>query len=174
MKNFITILFLLISPHIYSQDSIFWSPNYKLSWEDFQRKPDLSSKDDAVSSPGIKYHLSASEDSFSVRVFCFFIRSKSWSKIKSSKNLLMHEQGHFDIAELFARKLRKMFSEYKFKAITVGKDIDYLFIMNKQGRNQFDLDYDKKTNHSQNTNQQILWNKKIRVELDELRKFASS
>jgi len=86
----------------------------------------------------------------------------------------MHEQGHFDIAELFARKLRKAFAEYKFNAQTVGKDIDKLFILNKQERTERDVLYDKETNHSQNKQQQVLWNKKIKSELDNLKKFAST
>jgi hypothetical protein len=157
-----------------AQDTIYWQPTYKLKWEDFQGIPDSSSKDGAISRPAIKYHLSANEDSFNVKVICFFIRSKSWSKFKESDTLLMHEQGHFDIAELFSRKLRKAFAEYKFNAQTVGKDIDKLFILNKQERTAMDALYDKETNHSQNKQQQILWNKKIKTELNSLKKFASA
>ena len=85
----------------------------------------------------------------------------------------MHEQGHFNIAELFARKLRKAFAEYNFNAHTVGKDIDKLFILNKQERNEMDALYDKETNRSQNGQQQVLWNKKIKSELDNFKQFAS-
>jgi hypothetical protein len=157
-----------------AQDTIYWQPTYKLKWEDFKGIPDSSSKDGAISRPGVKYHLSANEDSFNVKVICFFIRSKSWSKFKKNDTLLLHEQGHFDIAELFARKLRKAFAEYKFNAQTVGKDIDNLFIFNRQERTEMDVLYDKETNHSQNKQQQVLWNKKIKAELDNLKKFASA
>ena len=157
-----------------AQDTIYWQPSYKLKWEDFQGIPDSSSKDGAISRPVIKYHLSANEDSFNVKVICFFIKSKSWSKFKKNDTLLLHEQGHFDIAELFARKLRKAFAEYKFNAQTVGKDIDNLFIFNRQERTEMDMLYDKETNHSQNTQQQILWNKKIKAKLDSFQKYASS
>jgi predicted secreted Zn-dependent protease len=86
----------------------------------------------------------------------------------------MHEQGHFDIAELFARKLRKAFVGYKFNAQTVGKDIDHLFILNRQERTQMDMLYDKETDFSRNRKQQLLWNKKIKAELGTLQKYASS
>src|SRR5579859_591137 len=177
IKVIISTLFwtlLLSFNKTYAQDTIYWQPTYKLKWEDFQGIPDSSSKDGAISRPVIKYHLSANEDSFNVKVICFFIRSKSWSKFKKNDTLLMHEQGHFDIAELFARKLRKAFAEYKFNAQTVGKDIDKLFILNKQERTERDVLYDKETNHSQNKQQQVLWNKKIKSELDNLKKFAST
>lgn len=156
-----------------AQDTIYWQPNYKLKWEDFQGTPDSSSKNAAISRPGIKYHLSVNDDSFDVKVTCFFIKSRSWSKFKKNDTLLMHEQGHFDVAELFARKLKKAFAEYRFNAQTVGKDIDKLFIFNKQERAEMDLLYDKETYRSQNKQQQVLWNKKIKIELDNLKKFAS-
>lgn len=177
IKFLISALFgiLLFAVHKASaQDTIYWHPTHKLKWEDFQGIPDSSSKDGAISRPVIKYHLSANEDSFNVKVICFFIKSKSWSKFKESDTLLMHEQGHFDIAEVFARKLRKSFAEYKFNAQTVGKDIDNLFILNKQERTEMDALYDKQTNHSQNTKQQMFWTKKIKAELDNLSKFASA
>ena len=174
MKKIITIIFLFISPHVFSQDSIYWSPFYKLKWEDFQGIPDSQSKYGAISNPVIKYTLSANEDSFRVKVYCFFIKSKSWSKFKRSDTLLMHEQGHFNIAELFARRLRKTLAVYKFNYRSVGKDIDKLFLLNKYERLQMDNLYDKETKFSQNGKGQLLWNQKIRIELAKLKKYASS
>jgi hypothetical protein len=174
MKIAITLVFAFLLNRSFAQDTIYWRADYKLKWEDFQGIPDSSSKDGAISRPVIKYHLSANEDSFNVKVICFFLRSKSWSKFKKNDTLLMHEQGHFDIAELFARKLRKAFAAYKFNTQTVGKDIDQLFILNKQERSELDMLYDKETNHSQDTRQQVLWIKKIKAELDTLQKYASS
>lgn len=174
MKIAITLILIFLFNRSFAQDTIYWQPNYKLKWQDFQGIPDSSSKDGAISYPVIRYHLSANEDSFNVKVICFFIRSKSWSKFKKNDTLLMHEQGHFDIAELFARKLRKTFSEYKFNRQTVGKDIDKIFLLNRQQRTETDMLYDKETNHSQNTRQQVLWIKKIKTELDSLKDFAST
>ncbi len=178
MKDlFINLCFLFFSILAYSQsssDTIFWSNNYKLVWSDFQGIPDTPSKYGAVSNPIIKYHLSSNEDSFKVKVICFFIKSSSWSKFKNSDTLLMHEQGHFDISEIFARKLRKEFAEYKFNYRTVGHDIDKLFRINKQQCLEMDSLYDKETNLSRYGKQQIIWQNKIKLELDKLQKFASS
>lgn len=174
MKKIILAALLITSSlNSFSQDTIYWSPCYKLKWEDFQGKADSSSQFGAVSRPGIKYYLSANEDSFNVKVICFFIKSRSWTRLKSSDTLLMHEQVHFDIAELFARKLRKSFSEYKFNYQTAGKDIDKLFLLNKQERIKMDTLYDKETNFSRNRKQQLLWNEKIKPELDKLKRYTS-
>jgi hypothetical protein len=173
-KAFITVLFFVVIGNIlFAQDTIYWSPSYRLKWEDFHGKPDTLSKYGAISDLKIKYSLSANEDSFNAEVLCFFIKSKSWSLFKKSDTLLMHEQGHFDITELFARKLRKAISEYKLNYKTVGNDIDNLFLTIKQERIRMDSLYDKETNLSRNGEEQLLWNKKIKAELDKLKKFAS-
>lgn len=175
MKIFTLITLLLLTSifkNAAAQDTIYWSPHYKLKWEDFKGKADSSSQFGAISYPGIKYSLSANEDSFNVKVICFFIKSRSWVRVLSTTGLI-HEQGHFDIAELFARKLRKSYAEYKFNYATIGKDIDKLFLLNKQERAKMDTLYDKETDFSRNKKQQLLWNKKIKTELDKLEKYSS-
>jgi hypothetical protein len=177
MKTFILAFILLLTTGILKtasgQDTIYWSASYKLKWNDFQGIPDTPSKYGAISNCGIKYKLSANEDSFKATVFCYFIKSKSWSIFKNSDTLLMHEQGHFDISELFARKLRKAFAEYKFNYTTVKIDIDQLFKLNNQERVKMDSLYDKETNLSRNGKQQLLWNQKIKAELGKVEKYAS-
>jgi hypothetical protein len=167
------LFFVVISNILFGQDTIYWSPSYKLKWEDFQGKQDISSKYGAVSNPIIKYSLAANENSFNIKILCFFIKSRSWSLFKNSDTLLMHEQGHFDIAELFVRKLKKTFAKYKFNYKTVGKDIDSLFLLNKKERIKLDNLYDKETNLSRNGKMQLIWNNKIKAELDKLKKYAS-
>jgi hypothetical protein len=169
----IVLLFVGISNKSFSQDTIYWRPDYKLKWDDFKGKPDSSSQFGAISYPGIKYSLSANEDSFNTKVLCFFIKSKSWVRVISTTGLI-HEQGHFDIAELFARRLRKAFAEYKFNYRTIGKDINNLFLLNKQERAKMDILYDKETDFSRNKKQQMLWNNKLKTELNKLKKYTSS
>lgn len=170
-KIIIFFAFLTFASFSYSQDTIYWSPSYKLKWDDFQGKVDSNSQFGAISYPGIKYFLSANEDSFNTKVVCFFLKSKSWVRVISVTGLI-HEQGHFDIAELFARKLRKSFTEYKFNYKIVKKDIDSLFLLNKQERAKIDKLYDKETDFSRNKKQQAFWNNKIKNELDKLKKYS--
>jgi len=172
MKIAITLVFALLLNRAFAQDTIYWRADYKLEWEDFQGKADSNSPYGATSYPGIKYHLSIVQDSISVKVQCFFVKSKSWVRIISDTGLI-HEQGHFDIAELFARKLRKAFAEYKFNTSTAEKDLAELFAVNKQERHQMDTLYDEDTDFSRNRKQQILWIKKIKSELDKLNQYAS-
>ncbi len=51
----------------------------------------------------------------------YFYKNKSWLGDKKDPKHLAHEQLHFDIAELFTRKMRKAFEELKHKKV---KDFD--------------------------------------------------
>lgn len=85
---------------------------------------------------------------------------------------MSHEQGHFDIAELFARKLRKAFKEYIFNPKTIEADYNKIFSRIKTERSKMDALYDKETNLSRNKSKQLYWNKKIEAELKKFEAHA--
>jgi len=62
--------------------------------------------------------------------------------VKSAKTdyLLNHEQRHFDIAEIFARKLRKELEEYTFNKNNL-KEIENLYkkYLNKKSQCKFNI-----------------------------------
>ncbi|HYD90206.1 MAG TPA: DUF922 domain-containing protein [Flavobacterium sp.] len=169
---FLSIAFfaLTIFNNSFSQDTINWRPDYKLTWKNFQGTPDSSSEFAAVTYAAITYSLDNTGYSFSTRVNCFFDKKNSWVKFKSD-TLLLHEQGHFNIAEIFARKLRKAFSNYKYNSSTIKQDLRILFQQINIERSQMDSLYDQQTNFSGNTKMQEHWNKKIAQELLKLEQF---
>jgi hypothetical protein len=169
---FVIFFSFLTSDRASGQDTLYWQSGHKLLWQDFNAEPDSTVKQAAATYAGITYHLIANDDSFKIKIVCYFLKSKSWSKYKSNDTLLMHERLHFDIAELFARKLRQSVAEYKFNPQTVGNDIEKLYVLNKQERLKMNEIYDKETNHSQNFDKQLIWNKKISVELNAVKKYA--
>jgi hypothetical protein len=169
-KFVLSLFILLMANYSYSQDTIHWRPDYKLKWEDFQGAADTTSEYKAISSPAISYNLLSSEKKFSVKVSCYFYKSKSWTKSRSD-NLLAHEQGHFDIAELFARKLRERFSIYKYNASSIRNDFREIYNKILDEKDKMDSLYDKETNFSRNKTNQIYWTKKIAQELKRMNKF---
>lgn len=86
--------------------------------------------------------------------------------------LLQHEQGHFDINEIFTRKLKQAFKEYKLREATVTEDLRNIFNDVWQQKIAYDQLYDQQTDHSKNKPMQELWNKKIADELNRLSAFA--
>jgi hypothetical protein len=141
-----------------SSDTIYWSPYYKLEWNDFKGIPNSSNANDALSSIQIRYKLVPTDSGYSFFVYCFFLKANAWSKTNSNSFLLNHEQRHFDIAEIFARKLRREFQNYNStnkQKITA----DFRIIFNKI-MSEWDF-FQKK------------WDQKIDNELYLLKKFVN-
>ena len=109
------LLILFSFKKVSAQDTLYWSSGYKLTPKDFRGKPDTTATYPSISVCGIKYIGHAGKTTVQTEAFGIFIRPKSWAVLYEDDSLwLIHERLNFDIAELFARKLRKTFSEYKY------------------------------------------------------------
>ncbi len=105
--------------------------------------------------------------------FAIFNKNLSWT-IDTTKYLLQHKQLHFNIAELYTRKINKEFEELKNRFENEKSKYhsiyNALYIEMLKMQDQYDLE----TNHSQNRIKQEEWNKKIELMLNELNAFASN
>lgn len=152
-------------------ETIAWSEK-KLTWKDFKGEPPLSDRVAATTASGISYQFSTSgtRDSYKIdfEISTHFYPNKSWYKPElCDAVILSHEQLHFDISELFARKLRKEFSEATFTPENVKRKIRALYRKNNEELSDFQNRYDAETNFSRNREKQLIWNKKIAKELRE-------
>ncbi len=84
-----------------------WSPKRPLTWEDFKAVPDAKNPHHALTAANLAVNTKWTEDNLRFQVYCVFLPTESWSKNKVSAKLLHHEQLHFDLTEVFARRLRK-------------------------------------------------------------------
>jgi hypothetical protein len=153
-----------------SKDIIYWSKDVKLTWNDFKGNvKNLPSNIVAISNIKIGY-APIFKGPLDVRV--------SFNKSKSIKNkrliddaLLKHEQYHFNIAELFARRFRK---RLKKEGTGIKEDLSSeLFSQMQIEYKVFQELYDKETELSTNVSQQEEWEEKIDKELADLEEFAS-
>ena len=169
-------LILLLFPSVlFSQSSneevLEWDPSRKLSWADYKARPNPDS--DAAASTttylGINYNITSR--SFSYKIYSRFSKTRSWGLHKTAY-ILSHEQGHFDIAEVFARKLHKKMSEFKFDKRTYQKDLEKIYRDVTKEKEDTQNQYDKETNHSINKTEQLLWLKKIAAMLEEYADWA--
>lgn len=170
----VVIVWLLISFNtIAAQDenTIRWSSERKLTWNDFRGEPEIHSSPAAVTASGIDHGFSASlvgqKVTYDSQVHCYFILEKSWYKKQlADEALLAHEQLHFDIAELHARMLRKRIANYKFTP-NIKKEMNTLYSNTVKQLKEFQKNYDQATNYSINTNQQKIWQAKVAALLKE-------
>jgi hypothetical protein len=174
MRAAILFIFLITTGYfIHAQDTIFWSGNKKLTWRDFKGMPDSLSGFKAMTMAGIGSGVRYNERSFSYNVDCYFLPKQSWT-LTDSVNLLSHEQGHFDISELFARKLRKAFSDYQFNYTTINMDLQRIRGEILRLRDEMNNQYDRETDFSRDKKQQQAWNSRIKAELEKLKDCATN
>lgn len=168
--TYFLICFLQVPPILYAQSSneevLEWKASRRLTWADYKAQPNPLS--DAAASTttylGIDYNITST--SFSFKIYSRFSKTRSWGLHKTAY-ILSHEQGHFDIAEVFARKLNKKMSEYKFNKKTYEKDLKKIYEELTNEKVEVQEKYDKETNHSINKEEQAKWFQKIAAMLEE-------
>ena len=165
-KFLIVVVLLLCGRKLYGQsvpDTIQWRSNYKLKWKDFQGMTDSNSIGDAGTSSGFGYKSSFYKDSVLIfNVYAVFFKNVSWVKSNyMDPSILNHEQGHFDITEVFARKLNIAFKKHKFNKAIMQKDAEKIYNEVKTNANMTQALYDKETMHSINDRKQKEWDIKI-------------
>ncbi len=152
-----------------------WEDQRNIQWSDFKAKPNVNSPYDAQVYSGMQYSLSyrfeGPKSELSFDVYSFFNPEMSWSKVeKRSDYLLKHEQLHFDISELYARKLRQALTEYK-PSKDPRKDVEKMFDKFNNERKQLQSKYDRETDHSKNKAEQEKWDTFIISELNNYKAF---
>ncbi len=172
IKQFLILSFVLVLGFANAQDKIFWDKERKLDWLDFQSKTGPSaSKTAATTFCGISYSLNSSTKKFTnkqVKIHSFFVPSKSWAHRDHKTDLiLMHEQSHFDIAELFARKFRKAISGRSLDAKTLHSYYEKTYDDYKAYQQQ----YETATNHGRIRDKQYEYSQMIDEEIERLADF---
>lgn len=180
MKNLsLAIFFLAIFVLGFSQEEqekIQWQEEKLLTWEDFKAEPDSSNSYSANTNSGISYswHYSTASGAPVLlhEVFTNFYPDLSWVKeIENEEYLLAHEQLHFDISELHARKLRKALENYEIKR-NIRQDLKRLYNRIESERVSMQNLFDKETSHSENRSEEMRWRKFVAGELEKLEEYS--
>ena len=149
------------------QLEINWSANRKLSWDDFKGNVRKQSPYDAESYCAIIYQtgLVTLFSKAEIIVTNTFDCTKSWVRTdKKTDAILNHEQRHFDLCEIYTRKLRAEFAKHKFYANSNNK-LDSLFSEFERKYNEAQRRYDEETAHGTKEIEQIGWDSYIDLKL---------
>lgn len=155
-----------------------WSDTVILEWEDFKGKAKLSNSDgfSAVSVVGIYKNLELSGNLVEINTVSYFDKNRSWeNKNNRRTNGIIHEQTHFDIGELYARKFRREILSIKNRKDyrKISHKIEKMYKSTFQNYSEFQDQYDEETEHSLNEQKQEEWNNRIANELVELREYSN-
>lgn len=164
---------LLLAASVAHQQNnlIDWHASRKLTWDDFKGPVDAESKNAALTSSSINIEFGYDNDGLEYNIKCSFNKQRSWVRIRNNE-VLAHEQGHFDLAELHARKLYRAMKGYKFNSKTVSDDVNNIYDSLMKVHHDAQSLYDQETDYSRNKPKQEEWQKKIAAELKGLQSFA--
>jgi predicted secreted Zn-dependent protease len=154
-----------------SKNHLEWNEYAPLAWSDFQGSVNVHSHGDAASTISIRATPYYKNRKLVYEVKALFIKDQSWYK-SSSARLLHHEQLHFDLAELYARRVRKKISEYRQMGVHDVTEINKALSKVLQESNTEDRRFDAETLHGALAHKEKMWAKEIKEELFVLRKFS--
>jgi predicted secreted Zn-dependent protease len=146
------------------EDFIEWNSYYQLQWNDFQGAPGADAIGDAGTAVQIKASPYLVKKKVHYEVRALFNKKKSWKR-ETSDAVLTHERLHFDIAELYARLIRKKISELRNENINDIKVYNAAIEAILEESNDADTRYDLETLHGAIQKKQLLWEQKIKSQL---------
>jgi len=151
------------------ETKIEWTPDRKLTWDDFKGEPNTKEFPDAlaVTNSSLSYNSSSLSLFKSGKLFVqsTFHNYGSWVLPEGKTDyVLKHEQIHFDITEIYSRKLRKVLAEANvtnknyLKANAIFEKIKNEWVMRQEA-------YDYETKHGLKKETQEEWEAIVLIEL---------
>ncbi len=123
------------------------------------------------------------ETTWYYNISALFSKNESWMLVRSS-DILAHEQVHFDIFELYARKMRKLFAETLKSSFIDDAGSDFTnqispgFEQYYQQLNDLQVEFDRQTMNLTGKNQSILevnaqWRDRIRKDIRAMSAYSA-
>lgn len=152
---------------------IAWDEFRTLSWDDYTFKNVQKEGYAGMAMTSVLHSVRGGmlkkKPYFEVNVL--FVKEDSWTSDTTSLALFEHEKLHFDIAELYARKIRgKMAALGSDGEKDIGVYRKWVQVYLDEYK-RFSNSYDKSTTYGQNRTLQIQWNDDILRALQELAVF---
>jgi hypothetical protein len=149
-------------------DSAFaWSSTRRLTWNDFRGQPPGSGEEVAKTAYALFYAWKCRGDAFRFGVIAAFRPRQSWVKAIAlrdtvlRRSALRHEQTHFDLAEVHARRMRRYFGALAGACRKTDSELSRLarqLIVQEKTEQQR---YDAETNHGLRSERQAAWSAEV-------------
>ncbi len=170
---------MLLGLHLYAQENtreVVWNQINGLTTDDFQRNLANVPKKQKVGRNtyaqlegyiycGIKFSYEQKGNNLKYEIYSFMEPSQSWISDKSNVGTLEHEQAHFNISEIYARKLKyDLRNEWNLKRAKKKYKQMFKSLLKKQA------DFDK--DHHGEVGVERKWEIWIADQLRELNQYA--
>ncbi|MEX2594040.1 MAG: hypothetical protein WD426_14800 [Anditalea sp.] len=150
-------------------DTVFYTPERPLRWEDFKAKPQPGNYVASVFPSFAWEGGSEVVDGYihlHLQTKVYMLKSSSWVR-HGARNAygLNHEQRHFDIVKLVVERFKKKILTMELSPDDYEGIIGYQYLESFREMNHLQDEYDKETSHGINKAVQEKWNKRIDEEL---------
>ena len=169
MDRLIIVLLVLSSftPPGHAQHSSSREWGKPIVFSDFESAPDDA--DTAAANISVTIVLGYSimwNGNLKFRAVAVMDKDKSWIKgAFKNEAVLKHEQGHFDIAQIYAKKLETTLKNRRYTRKDIGL-LEAIYDQFLGMMNDLQIRYDQETGGGMNSTAQSLWRKFIQQELE--------
>ena len=152
------------------EQSFRWDTTHPLTWEDFRGGIRRGAGDHiaAETSCGIaiETNLAGAGDAVKVYVFNTFDKQQSWVREGFRlPDVLQHEQGHWDICELYTRRMQARFDAAHITGVSIHDDVSRIYDeVSAEYLARQEL-YEQETQHGTIEREQQRWSRMIADEL---------
>jgi Bacterial protein of unknown function (DUF922) len=147
--------------------AIPWSPERRLRWSHFQGTPPGGGREGALTSYSLFYAWKCLGPAFEFRVVAGFQPGQSWVKAEilrdsaQNRRALRHEQAHFDIAEVHARRMRRYFANLAGACTHSDDDLGGMAQRFVDDARAMQRQYDGETEHGLRAERQAAWEAQV-------------
>jgi hypothetical protein len=168
-----------IDEQIAKEEGLVWAPRRPLTWADFKAAPPAETSAVAAETAYTLIHgARCTGSTFEFRVVATFRPKDSWVRPAmlrtpaDSARALRHEQTHFDLTEVHARRLRRYFAELMAPCRITTSDLSGMASRIGRDEKAAQAQYDAETSFGRTLAQQTRWEKDVAGQLTALAKFA--
>jgi hypothetical protein len=163
----LTVNVVLVQPTApETSDTIYYSPNRKLTWADFKGQPDAGNSAVAITNSGFGFGMGSytkgGKTRLNITVQGSFSKSRSWiKKGYATEYVLNHEQHHFDLTWYCTVQFYKKLKAANLTQANYRDMITTIYTEAYTLLRQLQDAYDTETNNGILKDKQAVWNKKI-------------
>lgn len=142
----------------------------QLTWDDFKGKPDNKNQMYAYAPSKTYYTYTWTHGEGDIHLLAFniisgFDANSAWSeKWAQNEDLLKHEQTHFDIHELYTRKMVAALKEFTYSS-NFKIEIKAIYDKYIAEANAVQTKFDQETEHYRDTRKEKIWESYIQSQL---------
>jgi len=151
------------------KDKFQWQEHTRLSWDDFKGAVNATQDESAAAtycSIGFKTNTATPGSKPEIEVYNTFYTNRSWVRTDAHvQSILDHEQGHFDLCEIYTRKLKDRMSNFDPGTPGVKQALMEIYSEVSREYETRQQAYEDETIHGTNIPQQKRWQEEIANEL---------